>query len=148
MGIEDFIFWLFLGFVFFSRAFAWLVERLRGQQQQPPAAPAQRESGDEFLDEDWDESPYEESATPAAEAPQATPSTMASELTPPAALRSQGGVIERHVPVAVATVALTAADQGRQLRKRLGLDERNALQRSILLMTVLGPCRANERETN
>lgn len=39
----------------------------------------------------------------------------------------------------------TAAERGRRLRQQLGLDQRNELQRSIILMTVLGPCRANER---
>jgi len=42
----------------------------------------------------------------------------------------------------------TAAERGRSLRQQLGLDQRSALQRSIILMTVLGPCRANERGTS
>jgi hypothetical protein len=42
----------------------------------------------------------------------------------------------------------TAAERGRNLRRQLGLDQRNALKRSIILMTVLGPCRANERTTS
>lgn len=62
------------------------------------------------------------------------------------------GVIDvpKHVgtvmPAAVA--ARTAAERGRSLRQQLGLDRRSALQRSIVLMTVLGPCRANDRSTN
>lgn len=47
----------------------------------------------------------------------------------------------------VAPVSSSAAERGRGLRQQLGLDQRSALQRSIILMTVLGPCRANERGT-
>lgn len=47
----------------------------------------------------------------------------------------------------VAPASSTAAERGRGLRQQLGLDQRSALQRSIILMTVLGPCRANERGT-
>ncbi|MFM8479823.1 MAG: hypothetical protein ACKOCF_01330 [Gammaproteobacteria bacterium] len=46
-----------------------------------------------------------------------------------------------------ASALSTAAERGRSLRQQLGLDQRNALQRSIILMTVLGPCRASERGT-
>jgi hypothetical protein len=42
----------------------------------------------------------------------------------------------------------TAAERGRSLRQQLGLNQRSALQCSIILMTVLGPCRANERGTS
>jgi hypothetical protein len=49
------------------------------------------------------------------------------------------------VPAAVTLPS--AAARGRNLRQQLGLDQRSALQRSIILMTVLGPCRANERGT-
>jgi len=42
-------------------------------------------------------------------------------------------------------LSLTAAQRGQRLRRHLGLEDRSALQRTVLLMAVLGPCRANER---
>jgi len=38
-----------------------------------------------------------------------------------------------------------ATERGRSLRQQLGLDQRSTLQRSIILMIVLGPCQANKR---
>ena len=127
MGIEDLIFWLILGFALFSRLFAWIIERLRGQGTTPQPA-RQPESVDDYFDEDWDEPQRQSAAAPV--------SGKTGKL----------GTIE---PVAstMATTPFTAADQGLRLRQQLGLDQRSALQRSVLLMAVLGPCRANQRES-
>lgn len=152
MGIEDLIFWLFLGFALFSRLFAWIIERLRGQGTTPQPA-RQPESVDDYFDEDWDE-PQRESAaaspTPTAPTqvpPQVMPKTQGAALTRVAApVSGKLGTIEPAASTK-ATTPFTAADQGLRLRQQLGLDQRSALQRSVLLMAVLGPCRANERES-
>ena len=59
MGIEDLIFWLFLGFALFSRVFAWIIDRLRGQQPRPPA-PAQSEPEDDFFGDDWQDDNWQQ----------------------------------------------------------------------------------------
>lgn len=130
MGIEDLIFWLFLGFALFSRVFAWIVDRLRGQQQTPPPASPSREPEDDFFGDDWQDDDWQPKEQPARTTPAPVPTPVFAPVP---------------VPVPQAAAIVTAADQGRRLRQQLGLDRRSTLQRSVLLMTVLGPCRANER---
>jgi hypothetical protein len=174
MGFEDLIFWLFLAFALLSRAFAWIIERLREQQRrQPGSAPAPRvpsgapssqradqtdNVGDEdFFDESWDNNGWddnnwdqeprrrgtEQPITGDARAPRPQP----RETLTTRELRPRVGISQFHDPAPAAMTVHTAKDQGLWLRRQLGLDQRSALQRSILLMTVLGPCRANESET-
>lgn len=152
MGIEDLIFWLFLGFALFSRVFAWIVDRLRGQQQTPPPASPSREPEDDFFGDDWqddDWQPKEQSArtTPAPAPTPASAPVPAAVLAKPAISRSANlpRTSDTSAMIPQAAAIVTAADQGRRLRQQLGLDRRSTLQRSVLLMTVLGPCRANER---
>lgn len=189
MGFEDLIFWLFLAFALLSRAFAWIIERLREQQRrQPGSAPVPRvPSGapssqradqtenvddEEFFDDRWDDNDWDdnnwdqEPRGRGTEQPIAGDSrsrqpqlkevqireTQPRETQPRQTLttrelRPRVGVSQFHDPAPAATTVHTAKDQGRWLRRELGLDQRSALQRSILLMTVLGPCRANESET-
>jgi hypothetical protein len=146
MGIEDLIFWLFLGFALFSRVFAWIIDRLRGQQPRPPA-PAQSEPEDDFFGDDWQDDNWQQREQPAQATP--TPAREPAKVVVAQPAPTRPATVARSfdkpalTPQAAANV--TAADQGRRLRQQLGLDQRSTLQRSVLLMTVLGPCRANER---
>ena len=177
MGFEDLIFWLFLAFALGSRAFAWIIERLREQQRrQPGSAPVPRvpsgtpssqradqtrNTGDEDLfdeswdDNDWDDNNWDNNNWDQKPRRQDTEPPIANDSKVPQPreilttreLRPRVGISQFHDPAPAATTVHTAKDQGLWLRRQLGLDQRSALQRSILLMTVLGPCRANESET-
>lgn len=154
MDFEDLFFWLFLGFALLSRVFAWIIERVREQQGRPPSippAPSGADSSrdqtktdglddDDFLDDSWDQDPWAKKPKPVVSP--APPPTSKQPLTT-RELRPRVGISQFHEPAPVATTARTAADEGRRLRQQLGLNRRSSLQRSILLMTVLGPCRAN-----
>lgn len=151
MGIEELIFWLFLGFALFSRVFAWIVDRLRGQQPRPPAPP-QTEPEDDFFGDDWQDDNWQDDNWQQREQPAQTTPTPARAPAPvvvaqPAPTRPATVVrsFDRPALIPQAAALVTAADEGRRLRQQLGLDRRSTLQRSVLLMTVLGPCRANER---
>ncbi|MFZ9993771.1 MAG: hypothetical protein ACO3OV_03615 [Steroidobacteraceae bacterium] len=154
MDFEDLFFWLFLGFALLSRVFAWIVERVREQQGRPPSTPPapggagstrdQNTTGgfddDDFLEDSWDQDPWAKKPEPVA--PPALPPASKQSLTT-RELRPRVGISQFHEPAPVAMTVRRAADEGRRLRQQLGLDRRSSLQRSILLMTVLGPCRAN-----
>lgn len=154
MDFEDLFFWLFLVFALLSRVFAWIVERVREQQGRPPStSPAPGGAGsardqntpdsfedEDFFDESWDQDPWAKKPKPVVS--HAPPPISKQPLTT-RELRPRVGISQFHEPAPVAMTARTAADEGRRLRQQLGLDRRSSLQRSILLMTVLGPCRAN-----
>lgn len=148
MGIEDLIFWLFLGFALFSRVFAWIIDRLRGQStQSPPQQKREPEPIDDFFDDDWAEPGEAIPAPPPKTTPAPAPVVSPARVATPVPVVSSARLATPAMAT-TATTPVTAAEQGQRLRRKLGLDQRSALQRSVLLMSVLGPCRANERDSD
>jgi len=154
VDLGDLIFWLFLAFAGLPRLIEWLKQRQASKA--PGAAPAAGSAStgvapntqtpveseaerrptrrDDYFDEYW-QTGWDDEVEPEEDLP---PKQVLVAASVPA-------VVSPRVPVVIAeaTIPFTAADQGRELRSKLGLDRRSELQRSILLMTVLGPCRAN-----
>jgi hypothetical protein len=142
MDLGDLIFWLFLAFAGLPRLIEWLKQRQEAQQQTSPKVPQverQPARSEDFFEEwerDWDEGLFEpEPLSKPVAAPMPAPQQL--ELRPAPVLKPSFAI-----EAVTAAPLVTAADQGRMLRTKLGLDQRSDLQRSILLMNVLGPCRA------
>jgi len=125
MDLVDLILGLLIGLAVLSQVVTWLIEQFGGQK--PKTSPLPRRRPRDIVETD-----DELSALESGEAPMA--------LSAPSVRARQTAV-----PAPAAASLPTAAERGRRLRRQLGLDRRSELQRSILLMTVLGPCRANER---
>ena len=137
MELVDFIVTLLVGLAVFSQAIKWLIEQIKDQGTIASPLPRRRadgmsSAGEAALD---DEAQSAEAVAVAAlmagGSPVAAPAVSAMRAAPAAA--------------AASAPPSAAAQRGQRLRRQLGLDERGALQRSVLLMTILGPCRANER---
>ena len=126
MDLVDLILSLLIGLAVMSQVVTWLIEQFGGQK--PKTSPLPRRRPRDIVETD-----EKLNALESGEAPMA--------LSAPIVCAGQAAV-----PAAPAAASLpTAAERGRRLRRQLGLNRRSELQRSILLMTVLGPCRANER---
>jgi hypothetical protein len=125
MDLVDLVLSLLIGLALLSQVVTWLIEQFGGQKPKVPPLPRRRPR--DILDTD-----DELSAVESGEASMA--------LSPQIARAGQAAA-----PAPAAAPLPTAAERGRRLRRQLGLDRRSELQRSIVLMTVLGPCRANER---
>jgi len=125
MDLVDLILSLLIGLAVLSQVVTWLIEQFGGQK--PKTSPLPRRRPRDIVETD-----DKLNALESGEAPMA--------LSAPIVRVGQAAV-----PAPAAVSLPTAAERGRRLRRQLGLDRRSELQRSILLMTVLGPCRANER---
>ena len=126
MDLVDLILSLLIGLAVLSQVVSWLIEQFGGQK--PKVAPPPRRTPRDIFETDDDEVRILEAGE--------TPTARSTQI-------ARVGQVAAPAP-AVAPLP-TAAERGRRLRRQLGLDRRSELQRSILLMTVLGPCRANER---
>lgn len=118
MDFEDLIVGIIAGVAFLWQAVVWLKEQFEKPQSVPVPSVPRRAS------EPVAESERVEFVTAPDESPKMSRAVVPAAMSLP-----------------------TAAERGRRLRRQLGLDQRNALKRSIILMTVIGPCRANERGT-
>jgi len=116
MDFEDLIVVLIVGLALLWQAVAWLKEQLEKPQKRPASITMTKSATNPHPEFAAFEKRFIESSVP----PRGT--TTAAAISP------------------------SAAERGRMLRQQLGLDRRSALRRSIILMTILGPCRANERE--
>lgn len=125
MDLVDLILSLLIGLAVLSQVVTWLIEQFGGQK--PKTSPLPRRRPRDIVETD-----DKLNALESGEAPMA--------LSAPIVRAGQAAV-----PAPAAASLPTAAERGRRLRRQLGLNRRSELQRSILLMTVLGPCRANER---
>jgi hypothetical protein len=115
MDLVDFILSLLIGLAVFSLVIVWLIEQVKGQKVKPRPAPPPSAQGTSS-----------EEATSMESWPEAAEASIHSSAS------------------ATGVTAPVAAERGRELRRQLGLDRRSTLQRSVVLITALGPCRANE----
>lgn len=129
MDLIDLILGVVIGVAVLVQVINWLIEQFGGKATGAlPRVPRQRRPTESLSESDDDEIVTFRGGADAAET-----------LTPRVRPASVAGA-------ASGAGSIAAGERGRRLRRQLGLDQRSTLQRSVLLMTILGPCRANERE--